>query len=294
MALQCEANLKQKHSLNNLELFRMHLGQIGALGRRFDLIISTGVLHHLPDPDEGVRSLRDVLSPNGVLSIMVYGYYPRFGVYMMQELFRTLELKQDAAGLEMVKCAVASVPPWHHLHRYLPTALDLGYNSGVVDTFLHPQDRAFTVPEVLRLARSNGLKLQSWLDNLDYAISASLADAEHPVRRTVEAQPLEEQWRLVELFAQSLATHRFLLCHPAKDPANYTPEFTGNGWLDYIPSVRFPLEVDGTPGQRTGTFLRGLRRIYCARGRETIGPERAIQPPQATAHRFAAAGTHRR
>ena len=47
----------------------------------FDVIYSLGVLHHLPDPDTGMRSLIGRLKPNG--SLLVYLYYaldnrPRF------------------------------------------------------------------------------------------------------------------------------------------------------------------------------------------------------------------------
>lgn len=31
-----------------------------------------GVLHHLPDPDAGLRALRDVLEVSGALQLMVY------------------------------------------------------------------------------------------------------------------------------------------------------------------------------------------------------------------------------
>jgi SAM-dependent methyltransferase len=244
-SLAHEAYLKQKHCLDNLELFHLSLNQVASLGRTFDLVVSTGVLHHLPDPDGGLRCLRDVLNPHGVMSLMVYGYYRRFGVYMMQEAFRLLGLQQDAAGVEIVKSAVRTLPSWHHLKSYERTARDLSYDSGLVDTYLHPLDRAFTVPQALRFASQNNLKFQSWLDNLDYSISASIADAQNPLRKAVESLPPADQWHLVELIAQSLGCHSFLLCHPEKDEADYTLDFTGSKWLDYIPSLRYPLTVSG-------------------------------------------------
>jgi SAM-dependent methyltransferase len=241
-----EAYLKHKHGLENLELFRMSLGDVGSLGRTFDLIVCTGVLHHLPDPDAGLRCLRDVLRPHGVISIMVYGYYPRFGVYMMQEVFRVLGLEQDEVGIQIVKRGIKDVPAWHHVRRYFTIAPDLGYDSGLVDTFLHPLDRAFTVPQVLEFASRNDLKFQSWLDNLDYSISASIMDPQNPLRQRVETLASAEQWRLVELIAQSLGTHRFVLCHPGKAEADYALDFATDAWLDYVPSLRYPARITNT------------------------------------------------
>lgn len=86
--------LKEKHGLHNLELRHMSLGDIAELERDFDYIVSTGVLHHLPDPNAGLRCLKQVLRPHGVMSIMVYGYWRRVGVYMMQEAFRLMGLNR--------------------------------------------------------------------------------------------------------------------------------------------------------------------------------------------------------
>lgn len=48
----------------------MHL----PFGRDFDLFYSIGVLHHMPDPEAGFRSLCGVLKTGGVANAWVYGY----------------------------------------------------------------------------------------------------------------------------------------------------------------------------------------------------------------------------
>lgn len=263
-----ETYLKQEHRLNNLELLHMSLGDIGSLGRTFDLIVCTGVLHHLPDPDAGLRCLRGVLKPHGVISIMLYGYFPRVGVYMLQEVFRQLGLKQDIAGIGIVKRAIDMLPKSHHLNVYRQIAPDLGYDSGLVDTFLHPSDRAFTVPEILKLARDNDLTLQSWLDNLKYSLSATIADPQNPVRKLAERLPVANQWEIVELMGQSVARHNFLLCHPEKDKRDYILEFSGDEWLDYIPSRRHPLAV-----QRTFDGAKASKRLVIHRLSHSVALE---------------------
>ena len=49
----------------------------------FDLIVSSGVLHHLSDPAEGLRRLRGALAPHGILTVMVYGQHGREGIYRL-------------------------------------------------------------------------------------------------------------------------------------------------------------------------------------------------------------------
>ncbi len=241
-SLAHEQYLKEKHDLRNLELHRLNLEETASLGRTFDLIVSSGVLHHLPDPGAGLRSLRDVLEPHGVISLMLYGYYPRVGVHMLQEAFRVLGLRQDAAGVAMVKHTLDHVlPSKHHIVAYRDP--DRGFDAGVVDTYLHPRERAYTAPEILQFVSENGMKFQGWLDNLDFAIALWIANPNDPLRRLVETLPVVDQWRVVELLGQSLARQFPLICHPDRPESDYTLDFSGEAWLDYVPSLRPRLEI---------------------------------------------------
>ncbi len=89
-SLRHTRNLQHKHDIQNLRLHRLAIERIGELGERFDQIVCTGTLHHLSDPDAGLRSLRDVLARDGAMHIMVYAPYGRAGVYMMQDYCRLL------------------------------------------------------------------------------------------------------------------------------------------------------------------------------------------------------------
>jgi 2-polyprenyl-3-methyl-5-hydroxy-6-metoxy-1,4-benzoquinol methylase len=69
---------------------RLLIERVRELGQTFDQIVCTGVLHHLPDPDSGLRALRSVLAPDGAMHLMIYAAYGRAGIYMMQECCRLL------------------------------------------------------------------------------------------------------------------------------------------------------------------------------------------------------------
>lgn len=51
----------------------------------FDLVVSSGVLHHTPSIKEGIREIRRVLKPGGTFYLMLYLYHPRwFGTKIMR------------------------------------------------------------------------------------------------------------------------------------------------------------------------------------------------------------------
>lgn len=268
--------LKKKHVLANLELRQLPVEDVEDLGQSFDLIVSTGVLHHLPDPDRGLRSLRDVLAPHGVMSLMLYGQYGRLGVYMLQEVLRVLGSEQDPEGLEMVRHLLETMPEWHPALRYLEIAPDLDNDAGLVDTFLHRVDRPYTVPQVLRFGPDNGLKFQGWFDNLHYSVSAYLPTEGDMLRQRVETLEPEDQWRLVELFWLAPATHRFLLCHVDRPESDYALDFSGDAWLDYRPSLRPPMRVVVSQLMRTKSIddAPGTAGVAIARGFHTVDLDR--------------------
>lgn len=253
-SLDHQAHLKAKHQLDNLELRQLPVERADDLKQSFDFVSSTGVLHHLPDPDRGLRSLRDVLAPHGVMSVMLYGQIGRLGVYMLQEVLRLLGSEQNTAGLDMVRHVLLTIPAWHAVQRYVEKSADMSYDAGVVDTFLHKVDRAYTVPQVLQFARTNGLEFQSWLDGLFYSVSARIPMEDDPVRQRAEMLDRESRWQLLELLWQAPATHRFLLCHPERPERDYALDFSSDAWLDYMPSLRPPIQVRVSQELRSHSF----------------------------------------
>ena len=174
----------------------MSLLDVGQLGSSFDLILCTGVLHHLPNPDAGLKALADVLEPSGSMGLMLYGKAARAGVYQVQDILRRLGAGPDAAGLGMARELLKFIPPHHYLFEpngKLP--IDLAQDAGIVDMLLHPQDRAYSVPEVLQFVASAGLIFFGWNDNADYCADRYLSGE---MLERVLALPAAEQWAIAE------------------------------------------------------------------------------------------------
>lgn len=124
-SLDHQQHLKDRHGLWNLELHRCSVEEAPTLGREFDLVVSTGVLHHLSDPRVGMTALGNCLPPDGAMGAMVYAKYGRYGVELLQSVFRDMNLEQNEESLRLVKETIAVLPQDHPARGYLKIARNM-------------------------------------------------------------------------------------------------------------------------------------------------------------------------
>lgn len=195
----------------------LDLPQLG-LGA-FDYITSLGVLHHLPDPEAGLRALADVLAPEGGMALMVYGRPGRAHIYAMQDLLRRLTagIEDRERKLAVAREVLAGLPQtnefrqregWDNIRQaYLKD------DTNLWDTLLHEQDRAYTASEVRGFLASAGLHLQAYGTYkaspascaLQYDLDTYLADPAEQAR--LATLPQAEREDIAEALDGSLALH---------------------------------------------------------------------------------------
>jgi SAM-dependent methyltransferase len=244
-SLDHQQYLKDKHGLWNLELHRLPIEDLPSLGMDFDLIVATGVLHHLADPAAGMQTLAACLRPNGCVGVMLYAKYGRIGVEMLESVFRQLALRQDDASVEMVKDTIALLPQDHPVQSYLKIARDLqGSDAAMVDTFLHGRQRSYTVEECMDIATSAGLVFQGWFFNAPYH-AHELTSAPNALYPAVNALPDAKHWSVMERIQPSNACHFFMACRPDRPKEGYAVDFSMDDSLDYVPLMRMRCGLSG-------------------------------------------------
>src|SRR5215467_14243274 len=147
-SVHCIEELKRKYKLNNLQVRQLAIDRVNDLEMSFDQIICTGVLHHLADPDGGLRALRSVLKPDGAMHLMVYAPYGRAGVYMLQEFCRRIGIHATDAEIPDLIAALTALPPGHPLENLLRESPDFRQEAALADALLNPQDRSYSVPQL--------------------------------------------------------------------------------------------------------------------------------------------------
>ena len=234
--------LKNKHSLKNLELYRLPIEEVGQLNRDFDLIVSTGVLHHLAVPEIGIKALSQCLRPDGVMAIMLYAKYGRIGVDMMQSVFRELGLQQNDTSVLMVKDALATLDQNHPVKSYTAFAPDLQFDAGLVDTFLHGRERSYTTAECIDLVSSADLVFQDIFLKSAYYPPSGSSRAFHAAIADLLPQQI---WSIMERINIRNACHFFTACHPNRPKETYRIDFSMPEAPQFIPDLRFRCAING-------------------------------------------------
>ena len=270
-SLDHHRHLKDKYGMRNLELHLLPIEDVSTLGRDFDLVVSTGVLHHMAEPKEGMQALAGCLRPDGVAAIMLYARYGRIGVEILQSVFRDLGLTQDEASLVVVKDAIASLPEDHPIRGYLTMAPDLGFDAGLVDTFLHGRDRSYTVDDCLDMVASAGLIFQEWFLKSPYYPPEPSGGG---LYAAVAALPRERQWTVMERINTRNACHFFTACRVDRPHKTYRIDFASPDVLDAVPAFRYRCGLDASavfrPDWRMSLDPVQIALVQKVDGRRTI------------------------
>jgi SAM-dependent methyltransferase len=233
--------LKRRYDLHNLEVHQLAVERVGELGVTFDQIVCTGVLHHLADPAAGLAALRAVLEPAGAMHLMVYAPHGRTGVYMLQEFCRRVGIAPTDDGIRELVATLGALPPGHPLETLLREAPDFRQPAALADALLHPQDRAYSVPQLFDLIAGAGLTFGRWVWQAPYSPHCGVV-ARIPQAARLAQLPLPEQHAAVELFRGTMLRHSVVVYADDGERGPRQPSFAGDAWQGYVP-IRMPNTV---------------------------------------------------
>ena len=237
-SLRHTRDLQKKHDIRNLQLHQLAIERIAELGETFDQIVCTGVLHHLSDPDAGLRSLRDALARNGAMHIMVYAPYGRAGVYMMQDYCRLLGIGVTDAELRELGETLQALPVDHPIAGVVKRAKDFSRPDALADALLNPQDRAYSVPQIYDWLERCGLTFGRWHEQAAYLPQCgAIGRAPHGAR--LAELPPSAQHAALELLRGTMDRHSFVAYRDDREREAQPITFEGDLWRGFVP-VRLP------------------------------------------------------
>jgi SAM-dependent methyltransferase len=240
-SLEHTEKLKQKYNLENLEVRQLPIENAADLGRSFDHIICTGVLHHLADPDAGLRALRSVLKKDGAIYLMLYAPYGRTGVYMMQEYSRRVGITPSPEEIRDLISVLKLLPQNHPVLAAQGGAREFMADA-IADALLNPRDRSYSVPQLFDFLERSDLKFGRWYWQAAYLPQVgSMARTPHANR--LAELPERERYAQMELWRGLMSNHSLVAYRNDADNAgakiHFDDEYTSDNYMAYVP-IRLP------------------------------------------------------
>jgi len=159
-SLRVARTLADQHRIENVQFQQ---GDLMALepSQEFDLIVSTGVIHHLEDPGKGLANLSRCLAPGGHIILWLYHPYGEFSRLLERELVLTLwdrEKMSFADGIEMMRALRVSLSRDRYSGAIAQKDNQVLNDASInVDGFLHPIVNAYRFHEAFAMLAQCGL-----------------------------------------------------------------------------------------------------------------------------------------
>jgi SAM-dependent methyltransferase len=152
----------------------LDLHEISLLGRRYDLIVCSGVLHHLPGPEAGWAKLVEALNPGGVMKVMLYSRVGRLCIQGAKTFIA--DLRSQPVDDDLLREAR------HRLIVRAPHLVESFYDfynlAEVHDLLFNRHEDAFDVPRIARALDDLQLELLAFV--LPSPAEKGRYRAEHP------------------------------------------------------------------------------------------------------------------
>ena len=210
-----------------VEFHQLKLEEVEQLPGEFDLINCVGVLHHLPNPQQGIQALAKKLAPGGLMHIFVYAELGRWEIQLMQKAIALLqgEPRQDyREGVKIGRQLFAHLPENNRLviREKERWSLENQRDECFADMYVHPQEIDYNIETLFELIDSSSLKFIGFSNPNYWQLERLLATAPELITR---ANQLDERarYRLIELLDPSLTHYEFFL---GRSP------LINNNWLD--------------------------------------------------------------
>ena len=141
---------------NNIEFLQGDILSLNSLNKKFDVIECVGVLHHLKDPEYGLRILLDNLEPNGYLKLGLYSEYARKHIIALREFVKINNFKSNINDIRKFRELAKNNK--EDIFQKVNFNYDFYSTSSLRDLIFHVQEHRYTLPKISNLLKKFDLE----------------------------------------------------------------------------------------------------------------------------------------
>jgi hypothetical protein len=175
---------------------------------------------------------------------------------MLQDYCRRLGIGWTDAEIRDLAVTLKALPPDHPIAPLLRASPDFANRAGLADALLHPNDRSYSVPQLLEFIDNAGLRFGRWIRQAPYLPYCG-AIASTPHHSLLAALPPPAQYAALELFRGTMVRHSLVAYRTDSRASGMRVGFEDDEWLGYVP-IRLPDTIavrDGLPPGATAVLI---------------------------------------
>jgi tetratricopeptide (TPR) repeat protein/2-polyprenyl-3-methyl-5-hydroxy-6-metoxy-1,4-benzoquinol methylase len=143
--------------IDSIEYAQADILKLTAVGRKFDLIESVGVLHHLDKPFEGWEVLISMLNPNGLMRLGFYSKLARQDIARARDVISQRRIEPSAMGIRNYRHGLHELNDHQEL-EYARKGVDFYSMSACRDLIFHVQEHRMQLDEIAQFLNTHQLK----------------------------------------------------------------------------------------------------------------------------------------
>jgi tetratricopeptide (TPR) repeat protein/2-polyprenyl-3-methyl-5-hydroxy-6-metoxy-1,4-benzoquinol methylase len=148
----------KQYGISNIDYAQADIMELGILDRQFDIVESSGVLHHLADPVAGWRVLVGLLKTGGLMKIGLYSEIARQDIVSARALIAQKGYSSSAEDIRRCREEIISMAEsGDEAMQMTCKSGDFFSLSECRDLIFHVQEHRFTVPQIETALQDLGL-----------------------------------------------------------------------------------------------------------------------------------------
>jgi 2-polyprenyl-3-methyl-5-hydroxy-6-metoxy-1,4-benzoquinol methylase len=161
-SLSYAKRMAESFGLSTIEFAQADIMKLASIGRSFDFIDASGVLHHLGDPWEGWRILLSLLRAGGAMEVGLYSERGRRNVVAARAMIAQRGYRPIPQDIRRCRDDIAATPEGSLL-KSLTRSDDFFSMSECRDLLFHPQEHRLTLPAIKAFLAANNLQFTGFV-----------------------------------------------------------------------------------------------------------------------------------
>jgi tetratricopeptide (TPR) repeat protein/SAM-dependent methyltransferase len=160
-SLSYAKRMAQNFDIGNVEFAHADITRLGSIGRAFDFIDASGVLHHLADPWEGWRILLSLLGSGGIMQVGLYSELARQNVVAARMLITARGYRPILEDIRRFRQDVMTADD--ALLKSVALWADFYSADECRDLLFHVQEHRINLPQIKAFLAANGAQFVGFI-----------------------------------------------------------------------------------------------------------------------------------